>query len=100
MVLSALNVPLRAQADRGDETAIMDDGARIIRYAQLRHVPTGEFKTFKKQVCTEVQQLVLADGGHDWLQRTRALLRARLIAGDHATATVTGAMGGPLSIRA
>ena len=78
----------------------MDAEARIIRYAQLSHVPTGDYMTFKKQFCTEAQQLLLADGGHGRLQRTRALVRTRFIAGDHATATVTGAMGGPLSIRA
>ena len=89
----------RARNDRGDATAIMDDEARIRWFAQLRHVPTGEYKAFKEKFCTEAQELLLADGGHGWLKLTRELQRTRFIGGDHATAIVTGAMDGALSTR-
>ena len=89
----------RARNDCGDSTAIMDDEARIRWFAQQRHVPTGDYRTFKEQFCSEAHELLLADGGHGWLKLTCELQRARFIAGGDATAIVTGAMGGVLSTR-
>lgn len=81
----------RARNDRGDPVAMLDDEARITWLASQQNVAAREYKAFKEQFCTEALKLLLADGGYGWLRLARALQRSEFIAGDDATAIVTGA---------